>query len=160
MDQPPFRWANGVVIVDLGVNEQKILDLLLSLYLQVLKADEDPAVWRLHPPAHPNDSTAEAVYRAMVDDDLSAQRLEAIQTVRAGIAGRELDDDDVSAWIRTLNGLRLVLGVRLEVDVHGHDHLVDLPLEDSRSSPAAVYDWLGFMLEELVGSASQGFANS
>ncbi|MDP7383914.1 MAG: DUF2017 family protein, partial [Acidimicrobiales bacterium] len=67
--------------------------------------------------------------------------------------GAVLDDAGVDSWMHSLNALRLVLGERLDVDVIGHDVLHDLEPDDDRVPIVALYEWLGWLLEQLVGAA-------
>ena len=55
-----------------------------------------------------------------------------------------------------LGALRLVLGERLDVDVIGNEALEDLPDEDERVGMVELYEWLGWLLEELVAAAMPG----
>ena len=52
--------------------------------------------------------------------------------------------------------LRLVLGERLDVDVIGYDVLHDLEPDDDRVPIVALYEWLGWLLEQLVDAAMNG----
>ena len=54
----------------------------------------------------------------------------------------ELDDLSVSAWLRTLTSVRLVMATRLGI-VDDDDERPDDPR-------FGVYDWLGFRLEGLL----------
>ena len=46
-----------------------------------------------------------------------------------------------------------MLGERLDVDVIGHDVLHDLDPDDDRVPIVALYEWLGWLLEQLVDAA-------
>ncbi len=120
---------------------------------ELVMAETDPALRRLRPAARPDDDEAEAAYREMIDNDLLRSRLEAIEIVEEGIGGAMLDDEGVSAWMHSLNALRLVLGERLDVDVIGNEALEDLPDDDDRVGIVALYEWLGWLLEQLVAAA-------
>jgi hypothetical protein len=89
----------------------------------------------------------------MVTDELLVSRLEAIEVVEEGIAGTVLDDAGIGSWMHSLNALRLVLGERLDVDMIGHDVLHDLEPDDDRVPIVALYEWLGWLLEQLVDAA-------
>ena len=93
----------------------------------------------------------------MVDDDLLIQRLEAIEVVEQGIDGIDLDETGITAWMQSLNALRLVLAARLDIDILGHDPIEDLDDEDPLMPIAALYEWLGFLLGSLVDEAMNGF---
>ncbi len=148
-----FRWKGGQVVVDLPEDEQEMLQHVLPQLRELVMGETDPALRRLSPPARPDDDEAEAFYRQMVTDELLRSRLEAIEVVEQGIGGTTLDDDGVAAWMHSLNALRLVLGERLDVDVVGHDALNDLDPDDDRAPIVALYEWLGWLLEQLVAAA-------
>lgn len=149
--RPPrrFRLDGDVVVVDLPEEEREMLRQVLPQLRDLLMADVDPALRRLKPNARPDDAEAEAAYHEMVDDELLRGRLEAIETVEAGIDGARLDEDGVASWMHSLNGLRLVLGERIALE--GIDLL---SRADPESAIHAIYEWLGWLLEQLVAAAS------
>lgn len=144
------------MLVDLPEDEQEMLTHVLPQLRELVMGEADPALRRLSPPARPDDEEAEAFYRQMVTDELLRSRLEAIEVVEQGIGGTALDDAGIDAWMHSLNALRLVLGERLDVDVLGHDALHDLPEHDDRAPIVALYEWLGWLLEQLVDAAMNG----
>lgn len=148
-----FRWKNGQVVVELPDEEQDMLRHVLPQLRELVMGETDTALRRLSPPARPDDPDAEAFYRQMVTDELLASRLEAIEVVEEGISGTVLDDAGVDSWMHSLNALRLVLGERLDVDVIGHAVLHDLDPNDDRVPIVALYEWLGWLLEQLVDAA-------
>ena len=152
-----FRWKNGEVVVDLPDDEQDMLRHVLPQLRELVMGETDPALRRLSPPARPDDEEAESFYRQMVTDELLKSRLEAIEVVEGGIGGTRLDDEGINAWMHSLNALRLVLGERLDVDVVGHDALHDLDPDDDRAPIVALYEWLGWLLEQLVEATMNGF---
>jgi len=152
-----FRWVGEIVRVDLPPDDQELLRTVLPQLREMLMAADDPALRRLSPPARADDDDAEAAYREMVDGDLLVQRLEAIEIVEEGIDGVDLDEAGITAWMQSLNALRLVLAGRLDIDILGNDPLEDLDDDDPRMPIAAVYEWLGFLLGSLVDEAMNGF---
>jgi hypothetical protein len=154
--QRRFRWKGGQVIVNLSDDEQQILANVLPQLRELVMAETDPVLRRLSPVARPDDDEAETGYREMVDNDLLRSRLEAIETVEAGIGGTALDGEGVSAWMHSLNALRLVLGERLDVEILGNDALQNLSDDDDRVGVVALYEWLGWLLEQLVVAAMNG----
>lgn len=148
-----FTWVDDRVVVNLPDDEQQMLAHVLPQLRELVMAETDPALRRLRPAARPDDDEAEAAYREMIDNDLLRSRLEAIEIVEEGIGGAMLDDEGVSAWMHSLNALRLVLGERLDVDVIGNEALEDLPDDDDRVGIVALYEWLGWLLEQLVAAA-------
>ena len=127
-----FRWHGDRVLVDLPGEEEEMLRHVLPQLRKLLIDDTDPALRRLRPTARPDDDEAEAAFRALVDDDLLRSRLEAIETVEAGIGGTSLDDEGVGAWMHSLNALRLVLGERLDITAIGQPATEVTPEGQSR----------------------------
>src|SRR5438477_6872073 len=84
-------------------------ELLRSLpgQLRELLAADDPSVYRLFPPAYPEDPDREAEYRRLVRDDLLSGHLAALETVEATIGVERLDEEQLVAWLSALNDLRL-----------------------------------------------------
>ena len=145
-----FRYDGDVVIVELPTGEREVLSQVLSDLRDLLIGGGDDTLRRLKPPAHPDNAEAEASYRELVDDDLLRSRLEAIETVESTLSGAELDTSGVAAWMQSLNSLRLVLGEQLTLA--GVD-LVDDAMPDTAS--AALYEWTGWLLEQLIAAASE-----
>ncbi|MFT3799261.1 DUF2017 family protein [Microbacterium sp.] len=123
---------------------------------------DDPALARLVPDAYADDDAAAQEFRRLTQDDLLDRRradaaVVTTSLLRDGTQLRpqdiadddattamviELDDGAVSAWLRTLASLRLVLATRLGI-ADDDDH-------DGRDPRFGVYDWLGYRLEGLL----------
>jgi hypothetical protein len=132
-------------------------DLVRSLVPQLREllatgaSEGDPSLYRLFPTAYPNDPERDAGYQALVRDELLEKRFAALdvleQTVEASKSGTVLSGDDLGAWMRALNDLRLVLGTRLDVS-EDDDGAVD---PDDPDAPAwAVYHYLGVLVATIV----------
>lgn len=127
----------------------------------VVGAPTDPALARLVPDAYSDDAEAAREFRDLTEATLLDRRAEDAATVLASIGVDttkdasaadaltahvvRLDPEELSAWLRTLAALRLVLATRLGIgDEDDHDE------DDPRFG---VYDWLGYRLEGLVRAA-------
>lgn len=116
----------------------------------------DPVVQRLFPDAHPDDPGANADFLRYTQEGQRWQRVHDAAIVLADLASLKNNDlmvprGHADAWLRTLNGLRLTLSVRLDiVDEQSYDELGQLPENDPRSQLAAIYDWLGMVLESML----------
>lgn len=118
----------------------------------------DPVIGRLFPDAYADDETAAAEYRryaaeaqrrARVDDNRIV--LTALAATDGGGAPLAIATDEVGAWIKTLNGVRLSLAVRLGIESEAdHRRLERLSLRDPRTQVVAIYDWLGMVLESIL----------
>ena len=133
--------------IKLPSNEQLLLSELVDQLRDQLSASTDePHLKRLFPPAYPNDAERDAGYQVMTRDELLEKKLDAIEIVSRTMAGGDLDGEELSAWMTTVNSMRLVLGTRLDV---GEDP-PELDSDDPLAFPYAVYDYLGMLLFEVV----------
>ena len=66
-----------------------------------------------------------------------------------------LTGDQARDWLRALNDIRLMFGVRLEVTEDFEDQLAALDPKDPRLAAFEVYGWLGAVQESLVARARQ-----
>lgn len=115
-------------------------------------AAEDPALRRLHPAAYPDDPDAAAEFDGLVREDLTAQRMSAIETMARTIDATRLREEELLAWLGAINDLRLVLGVRLNVteESEPEDFAGDPEVEGSY----AVYAYLTYLEEDIVEALS------
>ena len=136
-------------------DERAGLAAVLEQFRQLLVGGKDASLLRFQPPVHIHDRKASEEFWEMAGDSLLRHRLEAIDTVEAGLDGTPLDDDGVSAWMQTLNSVRLYLGNTLEVGAATFNP----PQEGDEPQEAAryvLYEWLGGLLDQLVEVAAQG----
>jgi hypothetical protein len=117
----------------------------------------DPALRRLLPDAYSDDPDAAAEFRryteaSLRDDmmvDLRAVRLDLLVIADKGHA--TLDDEATQAWLRVLNRVRLVLAVRLGIETaDDHEALAALDGDDPRVGAFLLYDWVGYVLSDLL----------
>lgn len=156
------------LLFPLAVVEGIHLAELIDQFTNVLADSEphsDPAIERLAPDAYPEDAEASADFaHATRDDLLDRRRADAANVLHAlapllttppedlvgdeGLDEREIAirSEDLDAWLRTLNSLRLVIATRLDITAGDDDH----DPEDPRYS---VYDWLGYRLDGLIALA-------
>jgi Domain of unknown function (DUF2017) len=141
------RRGAGTYRVKLSSKERILVrELVGQLREQLLASTDQPHLRRLFPPAYAEDTERNAGYQVLTRDELLESRLSAIETVESTLEGGDLDKDQLTAWMTTLNSLRLVLGTRLDVDE-------ELPLldHDDPDAPAyAVYEYLGGLLAQVV----------
>ena len=146
------RKGVGRYQVKLRPNERVLLaDLVVQLREQLLASTDDPTVKRLFPPAYANDPERDAGYQVLTRDELLEARLAALDVVERTLEdGGELDDEAMTAWMGTLNSLRLVLGTKLDVD----EELPALDSDDPLAPAYAVYEYLGWLLSQVVDALS------
>jgi hypothetical protein len=111
------------------------------------QAPSDPAVARLFPTAYLDDAAAAADFRRFTEPDLRNEKLTNLEMVSDLLDGQtdklELNQDQVNAWLRSLNDLRLVLGTRIGV---GEDYE-----EQAQDDPGFhLYDYLTYLQGTLI----------
>ena len=109
---------------------------------------EDPALQRLHPSAYPDDPVAAAEFDGFVRDDLTEQRMKAIETMSRTIDSEHLDEEEVVAWLAAINDLRLVLGIRLAVTEESEPE--DFEGDEGTHGSYALYAYLSMLEEDIV----------
>lgn len=161
-----------VVVLEVSLLEAAHLAGMVRQFVDLLEATDtaeatpgDPAVARLVPDAYTDDAEASAEFRRLTSSDLLGRRRQDAEIVLATLsddgvpddpalldeahAARTLiitlDDDETSAWMRTLTSLRLVLASRLDIESED-DH-------DDDDPRFGVYEWLGVRLEGLIHAA-------
>jgi hypothetical protein len=141
--RPVRRIRGGRYKLRLSPEERDLLRDLPNQLKELLGQTEEPALKRLFPPAYIDDPEGEKEYRRLVGDDLLQGRQAALDTMAATIDATELDEEQLTAWLSSLNDLRLVIGTQL--DVSEDDPPMETPIHQ-------VYYYLS-MLEEAVVSA-------
>lgn len=149
------RTPEGDFLLRLSSEERGLLRTLPGQLMDLL-GTSDSSLRRLSPPAHADDPAKEAEYRDLVGGELDAQRRRALELMEATIDAERLDEDEISAWLAALNDLRLVLGTRLDVTEEMYEE--GIPESDQRAPAFAVYQYLGWLEEQIVSALDAGLA--
>jgi len=147
------RTRRGDFELRLDAKERDVLRALPGQLRQLLEDEDpssDPAMARLYPPAYLDDPIRNLEFERLAGDDLTSQRLQAIERVEATADAERLSEDDVLAWLGVLNDLRLVLGTRLEITEETTES--DFPPGDPRASAFALYAYLTWLVDAIVGA--------
>ncbi|ROQ37504.1 uncharacterized protein DUF2017 [Frondihabitans sp. PhB188] len=147
----PFSRKRDGVHFSFAGHERSLIEQLVSQIVTLLEErdEADPAVARLLPAGYRGDDDADAEFRRLTVDDLTARKVETATLVLETLAGdpkAPLSKEAEQAWLRTLNDVRLTLGTRLGVTADGFD----APADQEAAYLRAVYEWLGFVQETLV----------
>lgn len=113
---------------------------------------EDPALRRLYPSAYLDDPVAAAEFDGFVRDDLTEQRMKAIETMARTIDAVNVNEEEVVAWLAAINDLRLVLGVRLAVTDESEPE--DFEVDEETHGSYALYAYLSVLEEDIVEALS------
>ncbi|HEX4090183.1 MAG TPA: DUF2017 domain-containing protein [Trebonia sp.] len=114
----------------------------------------DPVVARLLPDAYQDDPEKAGEFRKYTESSLREAKKYFAQTLLETLppeGGKvRLTGDQARDWLRALNDIRLMFGVRLEVTEDFEDQLAALDPKDPRLAAFEVYGWLGAVQESLV----------
>jgi hypothetical protein len=143
------RTRQGDFELRLPAEEREMLRSLPAQMREALAADhDDPAVARLNPTAYLEDPEYDEEFRRFMGGELTAGRMEALQALEDSVDARRLDETQALAWLRAINDVRLLLGVRLDVTEDPADRQV--APDDPRAPGLALYDYLSLLQQDLV----------
>lgn len=119
---------------------------------------DDPVLARLLPDGYRDDPEAAQDFRRFTESGLRSAKVESAQmlldTLPASGGRVRLSSDQAEAWLRSLNDVRLALGVRLGVTDDFDGLNSDVGPDDPRYAYVQVYQWLAFLQESLVSALS------
>ena len=144
-----------------GAAPDEAADVLADLEKQFSSPDEpdpelpaDPVVARLLPDAYKDDPEKAGEFRKYTESSLREAKKYFAQTLLETLppeGGKvRLTGDQARDWLRALNDIRLMFGVRLEVTEDFEEQLAALDPKDPRMAAFEVYGWLGMVQESLV----------
>ncbi|MGH2641287.1 MAG: DUF2017 family protein [Actinomycetota bacterium] len=149
--EPAFSKEGNRYAVRLSQGVRGLLVELCGQSRALLEAEDpssDPAVSRLFPPAYPDDPLQNLEFETNLGAAPRSGKLEALDVVERTAHASMLTEDEILAWIGVVNDLRLVLGTRIEITEEATDG--DFPADDPRHETFRVYQFLGFLLQELL----------
>jgi hypothetical protein len=118
------------------------------------QAPADPVLARLLPDAYQDDPEAAGEFRKYTESSLRESKKYFAQTLIETLppkGGRvKLSADQARDWLRALNDVRLMFGVRLEVTEDFETQYAALDPKDPRVAAFEVYGWLGAFQDSLV----------
>jgi Domain of unknown function (DUF2017) len=114
----------------------------------------DPVVARLLPDAYKDDPEKAGEFRKYTESSLREAKKYFAQTLLETLPAEggkvRLTGDQARDWLRALNDIRLMFGVRLEVSEDFDEQLAALDPKDPLLAAFEVYGWLGAVQESLV----------
>jgi hypothetical protein len=156
----PFRRHHGDIEMRFDGGEVELVrQLVADLVRRLGGVDDaepvvDPVLRRLFPDGYNDDPKAAAELRSLIQDDLRDGKIASARVVLETLtelpeSGRlQLDADQSSAWLGTLNDLRLTLGTALDVT---EDADLEPDTDDETENFALnVYHFLGWLQGNLV----------
>jgi hypothetical protein len=144
--QPDGR---GGYRLKLGADDRELLRNLAPQFIELLDDPGQPVLERLFPPAYsrPEHLDKQEEYRRLMQEDLVERHRQELEVLVSTANAETLTEEQLLAWSRALNSLRLVLGTHLGVTE-----------EDERRRPEnsedALYQWLTYLLGEAIEALS------
>ena len=147
------RRRDGSVRLRLPARERELLGALAADLGARLADDADaPDFERLFPPAYAEDQEDEREYRELMHEELRDDKQEAVRVFTESLGRDALTGEELDAWLRVLNDLRLVLGTRL--DVSETTFARGLDPRDPDAPELALYSYLSWLQEQAVEVAA------
>lgn len=117
---------------------------------------DDPALLRLFPDVDPEDEERSEEFRRLTEFDLQQAKAHNVRIVLNGLSRSSpitLTRDEVLAWMKGLNDLRLVLAVRLGIDTEEaqedkYAHRSEL--DESEDLTLTLYDFVTWIQDRLT----------
>lgn len=150
--KPPIRRTGRGIEVHLGSEERDVLRTLVGDHRRQLLEDSDAAEFRrLFPTAYLDDPQRDAEYQILARSELLDSRVASLDTVLATVDAGVLDDDELSAWMGSVNQLRLTFGTRLDIGEEDDD---EIDPTDPEAGERVVYHYLTYLLHLLVEASA------
>jgi hypothetical protein len=145
--------GKGDFRLSLSDGERELLRTLPGELRALLGSErDDPGLRRLFPPAYERDKEGEAEYRRLMADELLEGRRAALRLLEETSGRDRLTAEELDAWLRALNDLRLVLGTRLDVTEETYE--AELDPAHPQAHELSVYAYLSWLQEQLVAAAA------
>jgi len=145
------RLRSGRYQLRLDSDERALLRGLPAQLRELLTTD-DPSLLRLFPTAYTDDPKREAEYQQLMREDLLELHRGALEVMEETIDATDLDEEQLVAWMKAVNQMRLVLGTRLDVSEDMYEDGMDP--SDPRAPGFALYSYLGWLQEHIVQALS------
>jgi hypothetical protein len=128
---------------------RQILKELITQLDELLTDPDSPVMVRVFPPAYsdPAHAAHQEEFRRLMLEDLVERRRQECQVMLETADATTLTEDQLMAWSRTINSLRLALGTYLEVS---EDDVPGPP----QSAEESAYQFLSWLLEESIEALS------
>lgn len=149
----PFqRNDRGGFDVHLDADSAAALSGLAPQFASLLEDPSNPSVARLFPPAYSQPGLEEAAeeYRRLMQADLVQAHRGELQLLANSANAKSLSEQELLAWVRALNCIRLVLGTWLGVS---EDQERPRPTD---SPEMHIYQWLTYLQGEAVEALAEG----
>jgi hypothetical protein len=144
---PIRRVAPNRFAVRLSDQERDAVRRFVGQLRQLLTSESpssDPGMARLFPPALPEDDVlGNLEWEQQHGNELLLGKLEALDVVDRTLERQELTEDELLAWLGSLNSIRLVVGTRLGVTEESTER--DFEGDEETEQMFALYGYLTWL---------------
>lgn len=145
--------GDGTYSIHLDESTRETLRGFLDQLAGLVDAQPDDArLRRLHPDAYHLDPEMDSEWKGFMRPELEASRAASIATAHAALTDSgPLSEEELHAFMRVMNSLRLVLGTLLGIEddeTEGPEDVDDL--DDHLAAQWALYEFCGWLLEWTV----------
>jgi bisphosphoglycerate-dependent phosphoglycerate mutase len=154
MSRPLQRTSDGHYQLSLDEDERALLARLAPLMREVLADPDDPVLERLMPVAYPEDVDRQTEYRLLVQNELMESHVGALRVLEETAEADQLNEEQVLAWMRAINQVRLVMAERLAITEDVNERPTSP--EDPRLPGFAIYAYLTDLQDDIVDELSTG----
>jgi hypothetical protein len=143
------RDRQGGYTLHLRADDRAVLRQLVPQFNELLDNPDQPVLWRLFPPAYSEMAHAEhqEEYRRLMQEDLVARLREEFDLLGSTADAEHLTEEQLLAWTRALNAVRLVLGTVLDIQEGDENRRPNTPEE-------SLYHWLTYLQGEAIEALS------
>ncbi len=145
--RPIRRTGDGTYAVDLDPEVRRLVGSFVDQLRELLSTDSELLV-RLFPPPYGDDRERNEGYAVLAGAELMELRLAALDVVSEHLDATELDEDQLMAWMRSINDIRLVMGTMLGITEDG----ATPDLDEEGTAAYGVYEFFGALLETIVAA--------
>jgi hypothetical protein len=147
---PIRRTRDGHYRLELAPAERDALRTLHGELRELLSKDDDPTLIRLFPPAYADDPERDAEYRRLMREELLNRRLESLTIVENTLDAERVTEEQLMAWLKVINDLRLVIGTTLDVTEDVDLTPDSVPADDPRLPLIVRYWFLLYLLDATL----------
>lgn len=145
--RPPVRAVDdGTYAVDLGDAERSLVRSTAEQLKDMVLDTDSPVLRRLFPPPYGDDTERNEGWAVLARPELIEHRLASLDVVIGSADATSLTEDQIGAWMRSLNDVRLVLGTVLDVV----DDEAEIEVDEHNAATYQAYELLGYLLESVV----------
>ena len=147
--RPPVRARDdGTYTVDLGEAERGLVRSTATQLKDLLLDTDSPVLRRLFPPPYGDDTERNEGWAVLARPELIEHRVASLDVVVDSTEATTLTEDQVGAWMRSLNDVRLVLGTVLDIT----DDDTEIAVDEHNAATYQAYELLGYLLEAVVAA--------